>query len=84
MILTFDLGSFNQVLIDMTNSSKWKPGDNAWEKLWQATAVTCSVSLEAPTVRHTACLLVPRLSPSLECACPEDRDFHLFCSLRCH
>ena len=37
MILTFDLGSFNQVLINMTNSSKWKPGDNAWEKLWQVT-----------------------------------------------
>ena len=37
MILAFDLGSFNQVLRDMTNSSKWKPGDNAWEKLGQLT-----------------------------------------------
>ena len=46
MILAFDLASFNQVLIDLTDSSKWKPGDNAWEKLWQfTTAVTCSVSL---------------------------------------
>lgn len=46
MILAFDLASFNQVLIDLTDSSKWKPGDNAWEKLRQfTTAVTCSVSL---------------------------------------
>lgn len=37
MILAFDLGSFNQVLIDMTNSSKRKPGDNTWEELWQLT-----------------------------------------------
>lgn len=31
MILAFDLASFNQVLIDLTDSSKWKPGDNAWK-----------------------------------------------------
>lgn len=28
MMLASDLGSFNQVLIDLTYSSKWKPGDS--------------------------------------------------------
>lgn len=37
MLLAFALGSFNQALIDMTNSSKRKPGDNTREKLWQPT-----------------------------------------------